>query len=79
VVGLIAGALAKLAMPGPDLGGILVTILIGVVGAFLGGWLLDLLGFSGATGEISLGSIFTATVGAIVLLMIYRLITRRLA
>ena len=56
-----------------------MTILIGVVGAFLGGWLLDLLGFSGATGEISLGSIFTATVGAIVLLMIYRLITRRLA
>jgi uncharacterized membrane protein YeaQ/YmgE (transglycosylase-associated protein family) len=79
VVGLIAGALAKLAMPGPDPGGILVTILIGVVGAFLGGWLLGLLGFSGATGEISLVSIFTATVGAIVLLMIYRLITQRLA
>ena len=66
-------------MPGPDPGGILVTILIGIVGAFVGGWLLDLLGFSGSTGEISLGSIFTATLGAVVLLVIYRLITRRLA
>lgn len=56
-----------------------MTILIGVVGAFLGGWLLGLLGFSGGMGEISLVSIFTATVGAIVLLMIYRLITQRLA
>ena len=78
-MGLIAGALAKLAMPGPDPGGILVTILIGVVGAFVGGWLLGLLGFSGSAGQISLGSIFTATVGAIVLLVVYRLITRRLA
>jgi len=78
-VGLIAGVLAKLAMPGPDPGGILVTILIGIVGAFVGGWLLNLLGFSGNSGEISLGSIFTATVGAIVLLVVYRLITRRLA
>nr|MBA3792227.1 GlsB/YeaQ/YmgE family stress response membrane protein [Rubrobacter sp.] len=42
-------------------------------------WVLGLLGFSGSTGEISLGSIFTATVGAIVLLVVYRLITRRLA
>lgn len=78
-MGLIAGALAKLVMPGPDPGGILVTILIGIAGAFVGGWLLSLLGFSGSTGGISLGSIFTATIGAIVLLVVYRLITRRLA
>lgn len=78
-MGLIAGVLGKLVMPGPDPGGILVTILIGIAGAFVGGWLLSLLGFSGGAGGISLGSIFTATLGAIVLLAVYRLITRRLA
>jgi uncharacterized membrane protein YeaQ/YmgE (transglycosylase-associated protein family) len=77
VVGLIAGILAKWVMPGPDPGGIIVTILIGIVGAFIGGWVLDLLNVSGSTGEFSLGSILTATLGAIILLAIYRLITRR--
>jgi uncharacterized membrane protein YeaQ/YmgE (transglycosylase-associated protein family) len=66
-------------MPGPDPGGIIVTILIGVVGAFIGGWVLSLLGIGGSTGSFSLGSILTATLGAIVLLAIYRLITRRAA
>lgn len=66
-------------MPGPDPGGCLTTILIGVAGAFVGGWILTRLGFSPGAGEISLGSIFTATGGAIVLLVVYRLITRRLA
>ncbi len=79
MVGLIAGILAKWVMPGPDPGGIIVTILIGIVGAFIGGWVLDLLGFSGGTGNFSLGSILTATLGAIILLAIYRLITRRAA
>ena len=78
-MGLIAGILAKWVMPGPDPGGIIVTILVGIVGAFIGGWVLDLLGFSGGTGEISLGSILTATLGAIILLAIYRLLTRRAA
>jgi uncharacterized membrane protein YeaQ/YmgE (transglycosylase-associated protein family) len=66
-------------MPGPDPGGIIVTILIGVVGAFIGGWVLSLLGIGGSTGSFSLGSILTATLGAIILLAIYRLITRRAA
>jgi uncharacterized membrane protein YeaQ/YmgE (transglycosylase-associated protein family) len=79
VVGLIAGILAKWVMPGPDPGGIIVTILVGIVGAFIGSWVLDLLGFSGGTGEISLGLILTATLGAIILLAIYRLLTRRAA
>jgi uncharacterized membrane protein YeaQ/YmgE (transglycosylase-associated protein family) len=79
VVGLIAGILAKWVMPGPDPGGIIVTILIGVAGAFIGGWMLNLLGFSGGAGGFSLGSILTATLGAIILLAIYRLITRRAA
>ena len=79
MVGLIAGILAKWVMPGPDPGGVIVTILIGIVGAFIGGWVLGLLGFSGGTGNFSLGSILTATLGAIVLLAVYRLITRRAA
>jgi uncharacterized membrane protein YeaQ/YmgE (transglycosylase-associated protein family) len=79
VVGLIAGILAKWVMPGPDPGGIVVTVLIGIVGAFIGGWILDLLGFSGSTGNFSLGSILTAALGAIILLVIYRLLTRRAA
>jgi uncharacterized membrane protein YeaQ/YmgE (transglycosylase-associated protein family) len=80
VVGLIAGILAKWVMPGPDPGGIVVTVLIGIVGAFIGGWVLNnLLGFSGSTGSFSFGSILTATLGAIILLAIYRLLTRRAA
>ncbi len=79
MVGLIAGILAKWVMPGPDPGGVIVTILIGIVGAFIGGWILDRLGLSGDGGELSIGSILTATLGAIVLLAIYRLLTRRTA
>jgi uncharacterized membrane protein YeaQ/YmgE (transglycosylase-associated protein family) len=71
VVGLIAGALGKLIMPGDDPGGIIVTILIGIVGAFVGGFLTSLLGFGGVTG-FNLWSILVATVGAIILLAIYR-------
>jgi uncharacterized membrane protein YeaQ/YmgE (transglycosylase-associated protein family) len=73
VVGLIAGALAKWVMPGPDPGGIIVTILIGIAGAFLGSYLAGLVGIGGGV----ITTILTATVGAILLLAIYRLITRR--
>lgn len=74
-LGLIAGALAKLLMPGPDGGGWIVTILLGVAGAFVGGYLGSLVGM-GTTGEFSLASIVTATAGAIVLLVIYRLVKK---
>jgi uncharacterized membrane protein YeaQ/YmgE (transglycosylase-associated protein family) len=77
VIGLVAGILAKWVMPGPDPGGIVVTALVGIVGAFIGGWVLSLLGFAGSTGSLSLGSILTATLGAIILLAIYRMLTRR--
>lgn len=78
IVGLIAGALAKWIMPGPDPGGIIVTALIGIIGAFVGGWLLSLIG-QGTVGGFSVGSILTAVLGAIILLAIYRVITRRVA
>ena len=55
----------------------IVTVLIGIVGAFIGGWILNLLGLSASAGGFSLGSILTATLGAIILLAIYRMLTRR--
>ena len=73
VVGLIAGALAKWIMPGRDPGGILVTILIGIAGGLLGGFLGSQLGLGG--GNIT--NIILATLGAVLLLWIYRLIKRR--
>jgi uncharacterized membrane protein YeaQ/YmgE (transglycosylase-associated protein family) len=76
VVGLIAGALAKFILPGDDPGGIIVTILIGIAGAFLGGFVFSLLGGTGMTG-FSLWSIIVATIGAIILLLLYRLIASR--
>ena len=79
VIGLVAGALAKWVMPGPDPGGIIITILIGIAGAFVGGLIVQwLFGGPKLTG-ISLTSIFVATLGAIILLAVYRLITRRAA
>ena len=73
MVGLIAGALGKLLMPGDDPGGIIVTILLGIVGAFVGGFVVNLLGGAGVTG-FNLWSILVATIGSIILLAIYRLI-----
>ncbi|MBA3474942.1 MAG: GlsB/YeaQ/YmgE family stress response membrane protein [Rubrobacter sp.] len=73
VVGLVAGLLGKLIMPGDDPGGIIVTIIIGIVGALVGGFLMSLLGFGDVSG-INLYSILVATLGAIILLAIYRAI-----
>jgi uncharacterized membrane protein YeaQ/YmgE (transglycosylase-associated protein family) len=77
VVGLIAGALAKLIMPGDDPGGIIVTIIIGIVGAFVGGFVVNLFGGAGVSG-FNIWSILVATLGAIILLAIYRLVAPRM-
>jgi uncharacterized membrane protein YeaQ/YmgE (transglycosylase-associated protein family) len=71
LIGLVAGALAKLIMPGDDPGGIIVTILIGIAGAFVGGFLASLIGL--AEGGL-IWTIIVATIGAIILLAIYRLL-----
>jgi len=76
LLGLIAGALAKLIMPGKDPGGFFVTILIGIVGAVLGGFLGKFVGL-GKIESFDLGGIFIATVGSIILLIIYRLAVRK--
>ncbi|WP_432470337.1 GlsB/YeaQ/YmgE family stress response membrane protein [Amphritea sp. HPY] len=70
VLGLVAGMLAKWLMPGKDGGGFIITTLLGVAGAFVGGFLGSLVGFGGADG-FNLGSIATATVGAFILLFVY--------
>ena len=71
VVGLIAGVLGKLIMPGRDPGGFLLTIVIGMIGALLGGFVVQLLGGTGVTG-FNIWSILVATLGAIILLALYR-------
>ena len=80
VVGLVAGALAKLVMPGPDPGGVVVTIVVGVAGAVLGGWLLSLAGIGGGAGSGGwMFSIVAGFIGAVILLAVYRLSARRTA
>ena len=76
VFGLIAGALAKLIMPGRDPGGFIVTMIIGVAGAIVGGYAGTLLGFGAVTG-FDLRSLAIAVGGALVLLFAYRLLKSR--
>ncbi|MCL6682666.1 GlsB/YeaQ/YmgE family stress response membrane protein [Sphingomonas alba] len=73
VVGLIAGILAKWIMPGDDPGGIIVTILIGIAGGLLGGFIASKLGIGGG----NFVNILIATAGAFVLLFAYRLMRPR--
>jgi uncharacterized membrane protein YeaQ/YmgE (transglycosylase-associated protein family) len=73
VIGGIAGAIAKLLMPGRDPGGCIITILLGVVGALVAGWLGRQLGWY-ETGEGA--GFLAAIVGAFLLLLVYRLVAR---
>ena len=75
VLGLIAGALAKLIMPGRDPGGFIITILLGIAGAVVGGFLSTLIGFGDISG-FDLRSVVIAIIGAIVLLAVYRAFRR---
>ena len=70
ILGLIAGALAKWLMPGDDGGGWIATMGLGIAGAFVGGWVGSFIGLGPATG-INLGSMATATFGALILLFVY--------
>ncbi len=75
-MGLIAGFLAKLLVPGDDPGSIIVTILVGMVGAVVGGLIVGVLGGTGVTG-FNVWSILVATLGAIILLVLFRLVASR--
>jgi uncharacterized membrane protein YeaQ/YmgE (transglycosylase-associated protein family) len=74
--GLIVGALAKLVMPGRDPGGIIVTMLLGIAGAVIGGFVGRALGFYGP-GEAA--GFLMSFVGAVIVLALYRMMARRRA
>lgn len=80
VLGLIAGAIAKAIYPGPQGGGILGTIVLGIIGAFVGGSLFSLINTGTlqlAATSLSIPGIFVAVLGAIVAIFLWGLLTRR--
>lgn len=77
VFGLIAGAIAKFLMPGKDPGGWIVTILLGIAGALLGGWIGSALWSSAGVTGFNFRSFVLAIFGSFILLGIYRLFARR--
>ncbi|MPZ65062.1 MAG: GlsB/YeaQ/YmgE family stress response membrane protein [Pseudonocardiaceae bacterium] len=79
VLGLLAGAIAKLIMPGDDPGGLIITMLIGIVGALLGGWLGGLIFGVELGGFFNLTTWVLAIVGSLILLGVYRLVAGRRA
>jgi uncharacterized membrane protein YeaQ/YmgE (transglycosylase-associated protein family) len=79
ILGLIAGAIAKAIMPGRDPGGFIVTALIGIVGAVIGGFLGNMIFGIGGISGVDIRSILISVIGALVLLWIYRMATRRSA
>ena len=78
LLGLLVGVLAKWIMPGPDSSGVVMTIVLGVAGAFVGGWLGTRLGFGSVTG-FDLRSLGIAVAGALLLLFANRKLRGRSA
>ena len=76
LVGLIGGSLAKLLMPGRDPGGLIITILLGIAGALVGGFLSVALGVGNGVDDFDIGTIVLSVVGAMLILGGYRLVTR---
>ena len=77
LLGLLAGTLAKFLVPGRDPSGCLVTILLGILGAFIGGFIGTALGWGRvASGSFDPRSIAIATLGAVVVLLVGRLLRR---
>jgi uncharacterized membrane protein YeaQ/YmgE (transglycosylase-associated protein family) len=74
VVGLIAGAIAKMLMPGNDPGGIVITILLGIAGAIVGGFIAVALNISNGVDDFDIGTIVLAILGSMLLLFGYRMI-----
>jgi len=76
IFGLIVGVVAKLLMPGKDPGGIIVTIILGIVGSVVGRWVGQVLGLYGPD---QAAGFFMSLIGAVLLLAIYRMVTKRTA
>ncbi|MFO7189181.1 MAG: GlsB/YeaQ/YmgE family stress response membrane protein [Pseudomonadota bacterium] len=77
ILGLIAGAIAKAIMPGDQGGGVFATLILGVIGAVVGGWIGSALFDVGLEDFWSLQTWILAIVGAIIVLFIYGMLTRR--
>ncbi|AYC43802.1 MULTISPECIES: GlsB/YeaQ/YmgE family stress response membrane protein [Streptomyces] len=76
IIGLLAGAIAKAIMPGKDPGGVIITMLIGIVGALLGGWLGKVIfGVDSVDGFFEISTWVAAIVGSLILLALYRVFT----
>lgn len=71
ILGIIAGIIARLIIPGRQRGGILITIVLGILGAMVGGWIAGLLGLNVYTEFFSLPAWIAAIAGALVVLLIY--------
>ncbi|GAA2652666.1 MULTISPECIES: GlsB/YeaQ/YmgE family stress response membrane protein [Streptomyces] len=77
LIGLLAGLIAKALMPGKDPGGLIITMLIGIAGGLLGGWLGKVIfGVDSIDGFFDLSTWIAAIVGSLILLILYRLLTR---
>lgn len=77
VLGLIAGVIAKMLMPGKDPGGFIITILLGIAGALVGGFIANAMGIGAGVTGFNLGSFIIAVLGAILLLLLYRMLKGR--
>lgn len=77
IFGLIAGAIAKMLRPGSDPGGWLITIIIGILGSILGGFIADIIGFAKPDAFWSFSNWVFSIVGAIILLFIYSKLTTK--
>jgi len=77
ILGLIAGAIAKAILPGRQGGGWIITMVLGVVGAFLGGWLGGMIFGSGLQEFFSIQTWLLAIVGSLFVLAIYGMVTKR--
>ena len=78
ILGLLAGMIAKALLPGDDPGGLIITTLIGIVGAFIGGLIVKALGFGGPIDEFfDFSTWLGAIAGAILLLLVYRALVGR--
>ena len=76
ILGLIVGVIAKVIMPGKDPGGFIITIILGIAGAFIGGFIASRIGFGTVTG-FDIRSLLIAVAGSVLLLIVYRMVKKK--